>query len=107
MRRMLAGLAIVLTAFSLAGCDNDRSRVLQGWVEAELIFISPDQQGRVVTLSVREGDVVTAHAPLFTVDDDLQQADLAVKRAAVINAQQIFDRAQELLKTGDRHAENR
>jgi HlyD family secretion protein len=91
--------AMLLTSLALAACGSDTGRVLQGWVEAELIFVSPDQQGRVVTLSAREGDAVTTHAPLFTVDDDLQQADLAVKKAAVINAQQTYDRAQELLKT--------
>jgi HlyD family secretion protein len=96
----LAGLSAAFTAvLMLADCGKSNDRLLQGWVEAELIFISPDQQGRVEILSVREGDVVTARAPLFTVDDELQQADLAVKKAAVINAQQDFDRAQELLKS--------
>jgi hypothetical protein len=28
---------------------------LQGWVEAELIFVSPDEQGRL-ELKVREGE---------------------------------------------------
>jgi len=36
---------------------------------------------------------------LFTVDDDLQKADLLVRKTAVENAQQNFDRAKELLKT--------
>lgn len=100
--RKLAGLSAAFAAvLMLASCgkSNDRVLVLQGWVEAQLIFISPDQQGRVETLSVREGDFVTERAPIFTVDDELQQADLAVKKAAVINAQQDFDRAQELLKS--------
>ncbi len=100
MRMKLASLtALLLAGFALAACGKDTSHVLQGWVEAELIFVSPDQQGRVDTLSVREGDVVTMHAPLFTVDDDLQEADLAVRNAAVTNAQQAFDRAKDLLKT--------
>ena len=42
----------------------------QGWVEADLIFVSPDEAGRVETLSVREGDAVEKGAPLFTVDPD-------------------------------------
>lgn len=96
--RVIRLAAMLLTTLALSACGSGTSRVLQGWVEAELIFVSPDQQGRVVTLSVREGDAVITHAPLFTVDDDLQQADLAVKRAAVINSQQTYDRAQELLK---------
>ena len=32
--------------------------MLQGWVEAEMVFVSPDEQGRVETLKVREGDRV-------------------------------------------------
>ena len=44
---------------------------------------------------MREGDRVKKGAPLFTVDDDLQQADVVVKKAAVINAQQTFDRAKQ------------
>ncbi|HET9176653.1 MAG TPA: efflux RND transporter periplasmic adaptor subunit, partial [Pseudolabrys sp.] len=48
----------MLAAFMLGGCDNGNNRVLQGWVEAELIFVSPDEQGRVMTLKVREGDQV-------------------------------------------------
>ncbi|MGA8588160.1 MAG: efflux RND transporter periplasmic adaptor subunit, partial [Pseudolabrys sp.] len=72
---------------------------LQGWVEAELIFVSPDEQGRVETLKVREGDRVKKGDVLFTVDDDLQKADVVVRNTAVINAQQGFDRAKELLKS--------
>jgi HlyD family secretion protein len=70
----------------------------QGWVEAELVFISPDEAGRVETLSVREGSRVTAGAPLFTLDSDLQKAAVAENEAAVANARVTFDRAQELLK---------
>lgn len=70
----------------------------QGWIEAYLIFVSPDETGRVETLSVREGDAVKAGAPLFTLDADLQRAAVAENEAAVINARQAFDRARELLK---------
>ncbi len=100
MRMKLAGLlALTLTALTLAGCDNSNDHVLQGWVEAELIFVSPDEQGRVETLKVREGDRVQKGDVLFTVDDDLQKADVVVRNTAVINAQQSFDRAKELLKS--------
>jgi HlyD family secretion protein len=91
--------ALVVAGMALAGCDGNKSQMLQGWVEAELIFVSPDEQGRVETLKVREGDRVEKGAQLFGVDDDLQQADVVVKKAAVTTAQQSFDRAKELLKT--------
>lgn len=99
MNRTFAGLALVFVTLALAGCDNSDDRVLQGWVEAELIFVSPDEQGRVETLKVREGDHVKKGDLLFTVDDDLQKADVVVRNTAVINAQQAFDRAKELLKS--------
>jgi HlyD family secretion protein len=91
--------ALVLAAVALAGCDNGKDRMLQGWVEADLVFVSPDEQGRIEKLNVREGDHVNKGDLLFTVDDDLQKADVMVRQTAVINAQQSFDRAKELLKS--------
>ena len=100
MRMKAAALsAMVLAGFALTGCGKSNDRQLQGWVEAELIFVSPDEQGRVETLKVREGDRVKKGDLLFTVDDDLQKADVVVKKTAVINAQQNFDRAKQLLLT--------
>ena len=89
--------ALVFAALALAGCDSTNPNVLQGWVEADLVFVSPDEQGRVELLKVREGDRVKKGDLLFTVDDDLQEADVAVKQAALTNATQTFDRAKELL----------
>jgi HlyD family secretion protein len=91
--------ALALAGLSLAGCGKGDEHILQGWVEADLVFVSPDEQGRVETLRVREGDKVEKSAVLFTVDNDLQQSDMVVRKTAVTNAQQNFDRAKELLKT--------
>jgi HlyD family secretion protein len=99
MNRIFVGFTLVLATLVLAACDNSDDRVLQGWVEAELIFVSPDEQGRVETLKVREGDHVRRGDLLFTVDDDLQKADVVVRNTAVVNAQQSFDRAKELLRS--------
>jgi len=62
--------------------------------------VSPYEMGRVETLAVREGDVVEAGTPLFTVDADIQQADVEVQKAAVINAKIEFERAKSLRETG-------
>jgi HlyD family secretion protein len=70
----------------------------QGWVEAQLIFVSPDEVGRVETLSVREGDAVDVGAQLFVLDTDLQRAAVAENEAAVVNARQAYERAKTLLK---------
>ena len=89
----------LLSALLLAGCSKEPDNEFQGWIEADFIFISPDEQGRVETMMVREGDHVEKGTPLFTLDSDLQRADLAVAEAALTNTKQAFDRAQQLLKT--------
>ena len=65
-----------------------------------MIFVSPDESGRVTKLNVREGDEVKPGAQLYSVDDDLQQADLNQHNATLANAQQTYDRAASLSKTG-------
>ena len=80
-----AGLATLLYARRDAAPPE-----FQGWVEAELLFVSPDEAGRVETLSVREGDDVEVGAPLFTLDADLQRAAVAENEAAVTNARQTY-----------------
>ena len=95
--RILAALAV---AAALAGCNERRDPGFQGWVEADMIFVSPDESGRVTRLNVQEGDDVKPGAPLYSVDDDLQQADLNQNNATLANAQQTYDRAALLSKTG-------
>src|SRR4051812_9423815 len=97
LTRTLSALAV---AAALAGCNETKNPGYQGWVEADMIFVSPDEPGRVIKLNVREGDEVKAGAPLYSVDDDLQQADLNQNKATLANAQQTFDRAQSPSKTG-------
>lgn len=89
-----------LMAVALSGCGSPKDPGFQGWVEADLIFVSPDEQGRVVRLDVREGDQVQVGTPLYAVDDDLQQANLNQSNATLANAQQAYDRAAALSKTG-------
>ena len=97
MMRMLTGLAV---AAAVSGCDGHRDPGYQGWVEADMIFVSPDESGRVTKLNVREGDEVKAGEELYAVDDDLQQANLNQSNATMANAQQSYDRAAALSKTG-------
>jgi HlyD family secretion protein len=94
-----AGVALALTVL-VAGCGPKSSPGYQGWVEADMIFVSPDESGRVTKLNVREGDAVEVGALLYSVDDDLQQADLNQNKATLANAQQTYDRAASLRKTG-------
>jgi HlyD family secretion protein len=93
-------LSVTALVISLAGCNPPRDPGFQGWVEADMIFVSPDESGRVTKLNVREGDEVKSGDRLYSVDDDLQQANLNLNKATLANAQQSFDRASSLSKTG-------
>src|SRR6185437_1843273 len=99
-RTLLRILAATALATLLAGCNDRRDPGFQGWVEADMIFVSPDESGRVTKLNVREGDEVKPGELLYTVDDDLQRADLNQNNATLANAQQSYDRAASLSKTG-------
>jgi HlyD family secretion protein len=94
-RGLVAALTLMLSA-----CGNGPQNTFQGWVEGVFVFVGPDEAGRVDQLSVREGDVVATNAPLFTVDAELQRADLRVAESVLANAKQAFERAQQLLKSG-------
>lgn len=100
LRTPLLLLAACLAASTLAGCDDKRDPGFQGWVEADMIFVSPDEFGRVTKLNVREGDQVKVGEPLYSLDDDLQEADLNQNMATLANAKQTYDRALSLSKTG-------
>jgi HlyD family secretion protein len=95
--RIVAALAVLA---ALTGCKDKPDPGYQGWVEADMIFVSPDESGRVTKLDMREGDEVKVGDPLYSVDDDMQQADLNQNKATLANAQQTYDRAQSLSRTG-------
>ena len=93
-------ILVALMLAALGGCNEAKNPGYQGWVEADMIFVSPDEPGRVIKLNVREGDEVKTGAPLYSVDDDLQRADLNQNIATLANAQQTFERAASLSKSG-------
>ncbi|MGN1287706.1 MAG: HlyD family secretion protein [Bradyrhizobium sp.] len=97
---MMKLIAAVALAAALAGCQEKRDPGFQGWVEADMIFVSPDESGRVIKLNVREGDEVKPGDLLYSVDDDLQRADLNQNNATLANARQSYDRAASLRGTG-------
>ncbi|MGA7071919.1 HlyD family secretion protein [Bradyrhizobium sp.] len=97
---MWRSLAVLTLTVVLAGCNEARNPGYQGWVEADMIFVSPDESGRVTKLNAREGDEVKPGDRLYSVDDDLQQANLNQNKATLANAQQSYDRAASLSKTG-------
>lgn len=99
VKKTVRWFVVVASMLVISSCNGSETSKFQGWVEADQIFVAPDEPGRVKTLAVSEGESVSAAQELFTLDDDLQQADLNQARAVLTNAKQAFERAGKLLKT--------
>jgi HlyD family secretion protein len=75
-------LIIILLSGVLAACGQANApQVLQGYAEADYVYVSTQDPGVVETLSVREGDVVAAGAPLFTLNPERARASYDAARA--------------------------
>ncbi|MBX3513638.1 MAG: efflux RND transporter periplasmic adaptor subunit [Xanthobacteraceae bacterium] len=93
-------IALLLPFFVfLASCGRNDTQSFQGWIEANLIFVGPDENGRIEKMEVREGDVLAKGALIFFLEADLQKADEIAASAALENARLAFARAEQLAKT--------
>jgi HlyD family secretion protein len=90
MKRMVLTFAVLL----LAGCGERASDVMQGYGEADYIYLSSQDAGIIGELLVREGDSVEAGAQIFRLDAERlgygarsAEAQRAAAAAAVRTAQ--------------------
>jgi len=83
---------ILIPALLLAACAENAPATLAGYVEAELVYLAPQDAGVVKTLSVREGDRVAAGDIVFTLDPT--RLSIAAEQAAAA-AQSVEARASD------------
>lgn len=111
MKRIALLLALALTATACAKQDTD---LLQGYGEADYLYLASQEAGVVGELFVTEGQSVEAGAPVFRLDGDrigyaVQSA--AANRSALVEAVQVaqadarlaernFARSNELFERG-------
>ena len=67
----------------------------------ETVEIAPETSGRVDAVLFKDGERVNEGQPLFRLDTDLAQADLAEVRARLSLAEANFKRSQTLRKSGN------
>lgn len=73
-----------------------------GYVEVQEHQIGPYEAGMVSSIKVRVGDMVAAGDLLFTMDDSLVKAELAVEKAYLADAQSLVPEAVQLMAEVDR-----
>ncbi len=94
MKAACRALMVVLGFCTLTACDRQPAQEFTGYIEGDLLFIGPQEPGRVLTLPVREGAQTKAGQVIATLEDDLQRADLAATNAALAEAQARLDKAR-------------
>jgi HlyD family secretion protein len=110
MKRIL----VLLLACGLAACAKPQSSALQGYGEADYVYLSSQDAGVIGQLFVKEGDHVSQGAPVFRIDPQrlgyeaqsaraTQSAAADAVRQAEANAiltQRNYQRGQELARQG-------
>jgi HlyD family secretion protein len=85
MKRLL----ILSLALFAAACGRAETNILQGYGEADYIYLASQETGVVRELNVREGDRVEAGARVFTLDPDrlaLNEQSASAQGAAATSA---------------------
>ena len=83
---------ILLAVVLLAACGDKPPQGWTGYAEAEPVYVSAPVAGRVMTMSVRAGEAVTAGQPLFELD---ATPELAADAEAQARAQSARSQAQD------------
>ncbi|HSD93668.1 MAG TPA: HlyD family efflux transporter periplasmic adaptor subunit [Methyloceanibacter sp.] len=84
---LLAGLAALGVAIVLFTFPANEDAEFPGYMEADLVLVGSEQGGRVLTLSVEEGDRVKQGDPIFTLESSEQEASVAAAKARVAEAE--------------------
>lgn len=77
---------IPLLLLTLAGCQQNNQRY-NGYVDADLTYLSSDYSGRIATLNVSRGNPVTAGELLFKLEQDSESRNIAISRTQQENLQ--------------------
>lgn len=96
-RLLLCRLAAIFTLAALVTACGNSSRVrVQGYVEAEFVYVSSPLAGPLQDLKVYRGDEVKAGDPLFEIDRTVEKAALDQAKASLTFSEKDFERQEQL-----------
>jgi len=99
---LLAGLAAVAVVIVLFTIPANEDAVFPGYMEADLVLVGSEQGGRVLALSVEEGNSVKQGDPIFVLESEEQEASVAAAKARVQEAEaRLADAKAELQRPGE------
>ncbi len=98
---VLTALLLLAATLALAGCGDQSTNQFPGYMEADLVLVGSEQGGRVETLSVKEGDSVEKGAPIFTLESEAQEAEVAAAKSRVTEAEAHLADARQQMQRPD------
>jgi HlyD family secretion protein len=95
-------LLLIAATLALAGCGDRQTNAFPCYMEADLVLVGSEQGGRVETLTVEEGDHVEQGAPIFTLESEAQEAEIAADRSHLAEAEaRLADAKQQMQRPGE------
>lgn len=91
----------VIAALLLVACERKEADTYPGYAEGEYLRVASPYGGSLAVLSVKRGDIVSADAPLFALEQENERAAREEARARLQQA----EASLENLKKGKRTAE--
>lgn len=100
MKKITLAAFIGLFLLLLTGCKPE-SHEIQGYVDARYIYVASTIGGGLEALFVNRGDQVTANQPLFTLDPEPQQSQLAQAESRIVYATNALKAAESNLRLAE------
>jgi HlyD family secretion protein len=98
---LLAGIVLTVIVLVLTTLHTNEATQFPGYVEADLVLVGSEQGGRVLELSVDEGDHVNQGDPVFTLESEEQEAAVAAAKSRVQEAESRLADAKAQLQRPD------
>ena len=90
---MSALLVVLLTA-----CSQETPNIVQGYVEADFVYVASPGSGRLENLAVKRGDTVIKEQLLFELENEPEQSRVDEAHNQFIKAQRQLDNLQKGLR---------
>jgi HlyD family secretion protein len=99
---LIAGIVLTVIILVLTTLHTSEDMEFPGYMEADLVLVGSEQGGRVLELSVEEGDSVKQSDPVFTLESEEQEAAVAAAKSRVQEAEaRLADAKAQLQRPGE------
>lgn len=74
-------IILLLSSFSLCGCNNDNKQLYNGYIDANLIYLGSNFSGRLREINVVKGQAIESGQLVFRLEQDSEQYSVDMSRS--------------------------